>query len=561
MNTVSHIEGGLAVSGGTHRSLGAGGLVRSATLVLVLGLSGCSLFSVNLKGPQESDCHIAQTDGSRGSKNSKTLASCTVDGALKYAADWRKEYLRAAGQHSIARNANALVGIPASAVAVFYGISGHGSPDRISRLSLGAAGYYSASSFLAPPGKQRAYLEGALALSCAIDAGIDYRFSDGRVNALGTAIDNAVAAELNLNTVVSADASLLPADAPVLARAAVAATDAANLIAQAQEIHNTHSRAALRLATVVDRIVVETAQLVSSQETGLQSLLAMAGSLRQTAQGFGLSSLPASTAAPSGIKLESSTRRRALTQAEKDAAAARDAAVTRIEAAIATLRSSLTALGIQVRGMGMPAATADAFDLCRPATAFTGFKVEPADTARTVEVGKTIRFTITNSQSNAYPTSSVSGKNAASVKVSAPKVVEGKLVIEVLGEKATGADPAQLAITDPTGALTLRFTIAVLPAATAAPAAATPAQTDPIASKPTPKANFAGDFSKDEIARLQCHLGLTGPQSDGVLGSTTYSALAAFAGKHGLAMDSELSQALFDAVLSKGTDHCAAATP
>lgn len=561
MNTVSHGDAGRVVNCVAVKAVRLTPLVRAATLLLAIGLSGCSLFSVNLKGPQQSDCHLAQSDDKRSVKNERALSNCTVDGALRYAADWRKEYLRAAGQHSIARNANALVGIPASAVAVFYGISGHGSPDRISRLSLGAAGYYSATSFLAPPGKQRAYLEGALALSCAIDAGLDYRFADARVTALGTAIDAAVKAEMALNAAVTADSGLLPADAPVLARAAVVAADAANLISHAYEIHNAHSRAALRLATVVDRIVVETAQLVSSQETGLQSLLAMAGSLRQTAMGFGLSSLPASTPAPGGIKAQSNPGGRALTQAEQDAEAAREAAVKRIEAAITTLRSALTALTISVRGMSIPASSGDAYDLCRPVTTFTGFKVEPAETARTVEVGKTITFTITNSQSNAFPTSSVSGKNAASVKVSAPKVVDGKLVIEVLGEKATGADPALLAISDPTGALILRYTIAVLPATPATPAATEPGKPDPAATKPTPKSNFAADFSRDEIKRLQCHLGLTGPQSDGDLGNTTYAALAIFASKHGLAMGDQLSQALFDAVLTKGTDHCAGGSP
>jgi len=536
-------------------------MVRGLVLLLLIGLSGCSLMTVNLKGPKQSECHLARSDDDRNTSNNKALNACTVDGALKYAADWRKEYMRAAGQHSIARNANALVGIPASAVAVFYGISGHGSPDRISRLSLGAAGYYSASSFLAAPGKQRAYLEGALALSCAIDAGLDFRFADARVTALGNAIDAAVNAELALNATVTADSALLPADAPVLARAAVAAGDAANLIGHAYEAYNAHTRAALRLATVVDRIVIETAQLVSSQETGLQSLLAMAGSLRQTAQSFGLSSLPASTTAPSGIQAESSSGGRKLTDEERDAQDARDAAVSRIEAAITKLRTSLTVLAVSVRGMTIPAASSDVYDLCRPATAFTGFKVEPTETARTVEVGKTITFTITNSQTNAFPTSAVSGKNAASVKVSAPKVVDGKLVIEAVGEKATGADPAALAITDPTGSLTLRYTIAVLPATPATPAVTDPPKPDSAATKPALKSNFAVDFSKDDIERLQCHLGLTGPQSDGDLGNTTYAALAAFASKHGLTMGTELSQALFDAVLTKGTDHCAGVSP
>lgn len=498
--------------------------------------------SVNLKGPEQSGCHLADPTNSN-------INGCDVDTALMYAAGWRKVHLRAAGQHSAARNANALIGIPASAVAVFYGISGHGSPDRISRLSLGAAGYYSASSFLAPPGKQRAYLEGALALSCAIDAGLQYRVPSARVNALEGAVQAAIADELRLSDVIADAGGALPADAPVLARAAVTLSDSANLIDGARELQDTYSRAALTLVGVVDRIVVQTAQLASSQETGLQSLLAMAGSLRQTANGFGLSSLPASTSTPGeGGKINPQSANGEDADAAR-ARSVRDAAARRIEAATAALRRSLVSLAIMVRGMSARTVNAEGYDLCRPATAFTGFKVEPAETSRAVKVGEVIRFVITNTQSNAYPTALV-GSNAAAVEVSEPKVIEGKLILEVRGKKATGAEPAMLLITDPTGALTLRYTIAVLPAAPEPPASSPARTSAPINSK------FSSDFTKDDIKRLQCHLGLVGPQSDGVMGDSTYAALSAFARRNGLTVGEELSQNLFDEVLSRGTNHC-----
>lgn len=533
---------------------------RLLLLLLILAamcLSGCSLFTVNLKGPRQSPCYLAGTPVApkdrNGSPTPAASIACSTDDALRYAAGWRKTFMDAAGQHSAARSSNAIVAFPASAIAAFYGVSGHGSKDRISRLSIGAAGYYGATSFLAPIGKQRAYLEGALALSCAIDAGINLRHGSDGLTALESAIKEVIAAQTALRNERSQRGGVLAPDSATLARAAVIDKDATNLLDEAAVLLRTHRNLGLDLASAVDEIVIKTAQLVTDQETGLQSLLTMTGGLRQTATSFGLSALPPKVVAP-----QNAGGKAGMVHKQSSAQQIRNDADQAIEKAIDKLRSALDALMSQMRRMALPANHDRAYALCAPEAASASFAVTPAESAQSIKIGESIAFRITNTQSNAYPTWQTSGGNRSAVEVDGPKVSDGQLTIEVKGKTATGAEPVALAITDPTGSTVKRYTIAVLP------------DTPPAGAEPPPKtrnslqtapAGFAAALTEDDVKRLQCHLGLTGPQADGRLGDTTYSALVRFAGQNGIALGPQLTHAVLDQVLAKGQDHCAGATP
>lgn len=432
--------------------------VRIAMVLASSVLGGCALVSVNLKGPTGA-CGIPASTGQPEVKaGQRPVAYCAdPQDALKYAAGWRQVFLNAAGQHSAARNSTALIGIPAAAVAGFYGTSGHGSTDRISRLSFGAAGVYSANAFLAPQGKQRAYLEGALALSCLMDRAVPYHVGSDRQRTLTDLIQRAQRELDDLQTAI--DGSGLPGDSPTMARALVVRGDATNLLVGARAVRDAHEKSGLRIGIAVDRIVAQTAQLASSQESNLNSLLAMAGGIRGSAGQFGLSNLP---------PLNLANAAAGETENVRDPAA--NARAARIQQAERTLEDKLTRLHATLRqlkvamlDMEPPQELPEFGAICSPDTAAVGFSVTPAEVAQTVKVDETLEFKITNSRSDAFATYTLTNNGANAVVASGPEVKNGKLTITIAGKKVTGATPVILFIDDPTGTIRKRYEISVLP--------------------------------------------------------------------------------------------------
>lgn len=504
-------------------------------LPALLLLNGCSLLTVNLKAP-DSNCDLTVHRPS----------GCTTDESLKYAALWREKHLKAAGQHSVARNLNALLGLPAGAVGAFYGISGHGSTDRITRLALGSATMYGTTSLLAPQGKQRAYLEGALALSCVMDATLSVRRDDEELALLLASMQQVGSDHANLDALIRQYSKQIFVNSPVLARAAVARDNADNLLVRARAVRTFHENVGLRAVGATDRIVTQTAMLVSRHESNLESLLATASALRNTAGSFGLASLPA-TAAP-----DASTA-----SGQSGSGTKPDPAAVAIAVATEKLAKSTDRLLVHVKSLELPAAEAPSYKLCALNDLTTDFSVLPAEAAQSVTVGGTLDFHIKNTQSNAFPSFSVTGAKADAVVVSGPLVKNGKLVITVEGKTATGAETVELIITDPSGNVSKAYRITVLPAEDAATA---PVDTGTAKRKTTttPPAGFVGTFSASDIKQLQCRLGLTKEKSDGVLGPTTYSALVKFAVSENIVVGPQLSQKLFDEVM-KQPDQCVGA--
>jgi hypothetical protein len=512
-------------------------------MLIVLSAGACSLMTVNLKGPDSScDAAIANAvvTGKDGVREPRADIDCSSDEAIRYAAGWRQKFMNAAGEHSMARNMNALIAFPAGAMGVYYGVTNHGSSDRIARLSIGSAAVYGATSYLAPQGKQRAYLEGSLALSCVMDASLASRRPADRIAAMMAQARRVEDARSALEAATSRHSSALSPSSAMLARAAVARDNAINLLSRAYAIRSSNANAGLKVATAVDRIVTQTAILVSNQETNLPSLLAMVGDLKASAGRFGLSALPAPPAKTgSGVSTQSSTGTRAPTAAELAAEA--------IERATDLLVAETGALLVLVRELEAPTANEDPYGLCQPADFANGFKVSPSDVAQSVTVGETRDFQVTNTHSNAFPTYSVAGKVADAIVVSGPVVKGGQLTFEVKGNKPTGGEPVTFVIADPTGQVKKSYQVTVLPK----PEMPAPAKPDPVgkAGAASPPAGFAANFTKDEVEVLQCKLGMDEKLQTGVLAKITYGRLLAFAAAQNLPVGPVLSDSVYDEVL------------
>jgi hypothetical protein len=91
-----------------------------------------------------------------------------VGTAIDYANSWRTRYYEAVGDQSKLKNGIAIAVIPASAAALYFGISGNASRDVIAGLATGAAGLLGLGIFLESDDRQRVYLAGHEALGCVI---------------------------------------------------------------------------------------------------------------------------------------------------------------------------------------------------------------------------------------------------------------------------------------------------------------------------------------------------------------------------------------------------------
>lgn len=133
------------------------GIVAGAALLS----SGCALFNP----------YVYPKDANGRYKHppmSKVEFAGGMNEAISYADIWRKTYVDAAAVHSTTRNVSAAVVLPLTATSLFYGITDHGSADRITRMALGGAMIYGGNEFLTSRPRQRLYLAGAKAMTCAI---------------------------------------------------------------------------------------------------------------------------------------------------------------------------------------------------------------------------------------------------------------------------------------------------------------------------------------------------------------------------------------------------------
>lgn len=506
---------------------------RTGVVLIVCILQGCaSLYTTALEAPP-SPCDFAS--GAEPGTEPGKVRECSVDQSIRYAALWRRQYLEAAGQHDIARSSTGLLAFPASAVALFYGLTGHGSADRITRLAVGSATAYGVNSFLAPEGKSRAYLEGALALSCVMETGLAQRNASADIVTLDGAFRKLSDALADARAVLPAVQSSLSADNPNRVRAEVALTNAENLLVHARLVRRDSQNAGVRMSIAVDRIVTQTAQLVASQQTDLASLLAMTGNLKSLAGQFGLISAPAASSPAAGAPRDGITPHAA-------------AGVDPLAVKLTALEMATRELLVSTRLLETPEiVTTDAYKLCAPSTEVAGFHVEPTEPAQNVEEGGALSFRVSYAASASFPTASVSG-NTAAVELKGPEVKDGKLSFTVSGVKASGANPAVLVITAPSGALSKRYLLTVLPKSKSETSSGTGKSTGDIAP-----AAFAEGLDSDVIKHLQCKLKVT---QDGIWGDESHAALLKLAEQHRWRLSDTLTQSLRDDIRTLATPVC-----
>ncbi|MDQ3511897.1 MAG: hypothetical protein M3414_09520 [Pseudomonadota bacterium] len=364
--------------------------------------------------------------------------------AIRYADSWRHTYARAAGQHAAMRNWSAAALLPLSATALFYGVTGHGSSDRITRLALGGASIYGANQYLTSNPRQDLYMQGAQALTCAITSTRPFIVTAGWLTELkdDTSKLTRELAELEkrhaaLQAMVDdpglTDIAAKSAAMTTLASASRAIADARALIVKSTQADLAILGAGHALTDAVRSITDFVYSQLPSTQPDLETLKALSGGLGEVASGLAGSAWPESGSAstptdnvPPSISPE---------QDDDDGATAppsiSDARAQVAAAQSEVARSSVPVL-VKIQSMVDIAEQTGKVANCTPRESILRFQITPSGETQTVGLGKFI--TMEARGGAGIPRYRVLGANTESIAVSVASQSLGLLVLNITGK-------------------------------------------------------------------------------------------------------------------------------
>jgi len=417
---------------------------------------------------------------------------------------WIETYLHAGSNPSTVRNGIALAVLPASAVAAFYGLTGHGSSDRITRLTLGAATAYGMGTFVAGKGKQGVYFEGAHAMSCV------------QLGLVPTLIEKKEVSEV-WDARIALDKALRQIDSLQLDLSA----EGAQTVVFGRSMSETARRyvafvdaTPLRVRARVTAIAIEVNKLLLQNEPNLESLMSLAGSLDEIAGALRVAPLKPIT----------STSAHALDSPELNNAS--------VMTALAEIHTQSQFIYARTVDLADRQSAVAAIDNCGVASGQAALKVSPSNSAMTVAAGASLEFVVEDS--TGFPSADT---NSDAIEV-LPIVVRGsQLVLKVNGKKKTGVEGAVVSIHSASGKSIHTVTIVVTAPAVADNLAggqgAGPTPVSSVGSGPAaPKNDLEKELfvDRENILKLQCVVGLKGVDVDCVLGEKTRAAIKVFNG-------------------------------
>lgn len=433
---------------------------------------------------------------------------------LQYADEWVIEYTKAGTNPSNFRSAIAAVTIPASAVAAFYGVTGHGSADRIARLSLGTAATYAFGTYFGGKGKQATYFEGALAMSCVQSSA----FPALEPKADQDAVMDARSELERLLAVTSTEQIVTPSQAAIIA-------EGESMLTAARDYLGFLRTAPLRLRGKINRLALEVNQLLLKQEPTINSLISLAGSLNS-----GTQSQVVNTPEDAITKVEVKADTQAAVPPEQKML------VQNLKAIMAyswTIRQRTKSLSERLLAF-------NSIDACSPKAEINTLSVVPSNSAVSLVVGQSKEFSI--SDSSGFPSVSVSGRGV-SVE---PLVVRGAAL--VLSVKANNVDGGTVTVRNAAGELQHPIKV-VVTAPDAVDLVKHSGSENPPVAQVAIQAGQAGPLNEIEkeifrdpllVLKLQCLVNLPPASQDCAMGPITRAAMKLHIGSIDGAVTEEL---------------------
>ena len=443
-----------------------------------------------------------------------------VCGGIELAQGYFLAYRSAVGWNAKYRNATAILSIALGALLVREGLEASPSSDKIADFGVALAGLYGLSTQLTSKPREKVYLNGMKAMSCAIleaqplvIAASELHNLKPLVSGVSTARDTLVKSlsEAGLGNLTSAD------DTKYLQ----ALADADNAISQTDEFAVEIAQASGQFAPLVQMIATDVSTHVVDTEASEQSLSDLLSGFGAKARGFAESAKVPKTDV---LEPQSGDPKRV-------------AAEAKVSRALADLKATTQALTLALAKVVNVATVASKVKACNDELK-NAFDVEPNKSSVLLEQGKSEEFKVT--VGSGMPSAALQGEKADFVTLGDVVAKDGKFHVRVTGKTPTGDKGPTLVISDGLGVPRKWISIAV------AAAPNTDASNTNPANAPAPA--ISDEDKKKELARLvnaafvpettpenetasasvkvlQC---VVGADVDGTVGSNTREAIRKF---------------------------------
>jgi hypothetical protein len=438
------------------------------------------------------------------------------------AEEYRRDYYKAVRTNSGLKTTLTALLVPLTGLAVREGFDPNPSNAKIADFSVGAVVLYGWATALTSAPRQKVYLNGMQAMSCAmiesqpIMVGVmqlqPLEVQVGKVKDARAKFEQALD-EQRLKPLVNAgDEKYLKLQ-----------SDADNAIARVAEYSQQLAQAAGQLLPMVETIAAQVGRNIVDTEPSIESLLTLINGMGAQSRGFVTAALPPTS--PATPKAQSGDVDRLNAEA-------------RVLTHYKTLRAEVEALNTMLSKVITVAQATTKIAACKADGVTNEFKVEPADAVSVIKVGEVREFKVTNKIS--MPTASLEGEGSDSVERLDTIVRDQTFILRIKGLKATGEAGPTLVIKDGTGQQEKRIALRVAAAETASGTKPEPADgagkpaaiTDDEKTRVVSAALVSevdgekpADFLRRSISALQC---VVKANVDGAVGANTRTKIAEF---------------------------------
>jgi hypothetical protein len=364
------------------------------------------------------------------------------------AEEYRRDYYRAVRWNSGLKTTLTALMVPLAGLAAREGFDPNPSNAKIADFSVGTLVLYGWATALTSAPRQKVYLNGMQAMSCAMIEAQPIMVGVMQLQPLEAQVTRVKEARAKFEQALD-DQKLKPLVNAGDDKYLKLQSDADNAIGRVADYSHQLAQASGQMLPMVETIAAQVGRNIVDTEPSIESLMTLVGGFGAQSRGLMAAALP--PASPATPKAQAGNIDRVTAEAN-------------VLSFYKALRVEVEALNAMLSKVVAVANAATKLGACKAEGAANEFKVEPADAAAVIKVGEVREFKVTNKIS--VPTASLDGEGADSVEKLDTIVRDQTFVVRIKGLKATGESGPTLTIKDGTGQQEKRIALRIAAAET-----------------------------------------------------------------------------------------------
>jgi hypothetical protein len=390
---------------------------------------------------------IERAMSSSGGIDPQQVGFSLCEGYIR-AEEYRRDYHRAVRWDSGLRTTLNAITIVLAGLAAREGFDPNPSNAKMADFIVGTVVLYGWSSTLTSTPREKVYLNGEEAMSCAMVEAQPIMVGVMQLQPLEAQVAKVKAARAIFDQALE-DAGLAPLVNPGDDKYIKLQSDADNAIDRVAGYSRQLAQASGQLLPLIDIIAAQVGRNIVDTEPSNESLQTLIAGFGGQSRGLMTASLP--PASPATPKAQSGNIDRVTAEAK-------------VVAPYKALRQQMETLNGMLAKIVEVSEAKTKIGACKAASVVNEFKVEPGDASAVIKVGDVREFKVTNQVS--VPTVSIDGEGADSVEKLDTLVRDGAFIVRIKGVKATGETGPTLTIKDGTGQQDKRIALRVAAADT-----------------------------------------------------------------------------------------------